>query len=170
MVFRRNRSQLRPINSIKNIVQDVDLLATGATLTKIIATSVDTSVLANTTEVDRGSRINTVYIEIYIYGNTTTGTNSPMTWFVMKNPSTEIAVPNPALLGTTDRKKFVFAMGRGLSGSSTTGSPPYVIRGWFSIPKRYRRMGQNDTLNWSIRNDSGANLNICSMFLYKWYK
>ncbi len=92
-----------------------------------------------------------------------------MAWMFMKNPATEIAVPNPATLGSNDRKKFVFAMGRGLAGASLTGAPPYVIRGWFSIPKRYRRQGSDDELQWTIRNDTGANINVCTLFLYKWY-
>ncbi len=146
------------------------IVAAAATRTEIIANAVDTATLAVTNEVDRGCKINTVYIECWLYGNAVEGVNSPIEWFIAKNPGNNLTLPNPATQGASDNKKFIFASGKGLVGSSLNGQPGYLIRGWFSIPKRYRRFGSSDRLVLHTRNSTANDLNYCFMAIYKWYK
>ncbi len=170
MVFNRRNSQIRPVNSRKNIVQSVALIAAAGTDTISIAITAETMpALSATNQVVAGSRINTVYIECWLYGNAVEGVNSPITWYIAKNPANDITLPDPAVAGGDDAKKYIFAMGKGLVGSSLNGQPGYLIRGWFSIPKRYRRVGFNDRLVLVIKNDTANNVNRCFMSIYKWY-
>ncbi len=170
MSFRRRRNALRPINSRKNIVQAVAIASAAGTDATTIALAVEgMPALAATSQVVAGARINTIYLEVWIYGNAVAGINSPVTWMLFKNPGGNITPPDPALAGASDTKKFIFAMGKGLVGASANGQPGYLIRGWFSIPQRYRRFGFGDTIGLRIKNDTANDLNICKMFIYKWY-
>ncbi len=169
MPYRRRMDSRRPINSNKNIVQTVNLLATGSTTDFAIADTVDAPVLANQSEVVTGATINQIYLEIWIYGNTSAGTNSPIEWYVAKNPGNNLTIGSAAVLGTNDNKKWTYAVGKGLVGSSANGQPGYVIRGWFSVPKKMRRMGHDDRMQFTLTNSTGANINVCFLSIYKWY-
>ncbi len=171
MSFRRRRSQnaLRPIHSIKNIVQNVTIIAAAATELSVVLQTVDTAALATTTEVERGARVNTVYIEAWLYGNAVAGVNSPISWFLAKNPGNNLTLPTPATAGTNDNKRWIFAQGKGLVGASANGQPGYLIRGWFRIPPRMRRMGSDDRIILSVQNQTANDVNFCKLFIYKWY-
>ncbi len=125
--------------------------------------------LAATSQVVAGSRVNTIYLEVWLYGNAVAGVNSPVTWYLAKNPGGNLTLPDPSVAGTDDNKRWIFAMGKGLLGSSLNGQPGYLIRGWFSIPKRMRRMGFGDLIQLHIKNDTANDINLCKMFIYKWY-
>ncbi len=164
------RSSLRPINSLKNVVQDVAIIAGAGTGNFNLIEAVDAPVLANTQEVGTGCRINQIYLEVWIYGNAVAGVNSPITWMLWKNNASAISAPTPTSLGVSDSKKYSFAVGKGLVGSSANGQPGYLIRGWFSIPKSMRRMGHDDRIQLVIENSTANDLNVCRLAIYKWYK
>lgn len=167
---RRTGSQLRPVNSRKNIVQDVAIIAAAATGDFLVVNGVDvTPALADTDGVTTGSRVNTVYLEIWLMGNAVEGVNSPFVWYLAKNPGTNLTLPAPSSAGASDNKKWIFAMGKGLIGSQVNGQPGYVIRGWFSIPAKYRRMGHDDQIVLRIENNTANDLNVCRLAIYKWY-
>ncbi len=172
MSFRRNRGMAakRPINSRKNIVQNVAIIAAAGTSTTRIVNSVETMpALAQAAQVVTGSIVNTVYLEVWMYGNAVAGVNSPVTWYLCKNPGNNLTMPDPALAGTDDNKRWIYAMGKGLLGNSGNGQPGYLIRGWFSIPRRMRRMGFDDEIQLLIKNDTANDINLCTLMIYKWY-
>ncbi len=135
-----------------------------------MSVAVDSAAIATTSEIERSSRINTYYLEVWIYGNTAGGTNSPITWGIFKNPGNNLTPISPELAGSSDMKKQYWSMGKGLVGNNSNGQPGYLIRGWFSIPNTFRTMRSQDQMTLRIKNDSGANINICFLCIYKWYK
>ncbi len=170
MVFRRRRSALQPINSRKNIEQSVAIIAAAVTSTLTIAQSQDVMpAIAGTNQVVAGSHVNTIYLEVWLYGNATAGVNSPIAWSLRKNPGNNLTFLAPSSAGADDNKRFIFAQGKGLVGSSGNGQPGYLIRGWFSIPKPYRRMGHDDEIELAIENNTANDVNLCQLGIYKWY-
>ncbi len=168
--FRRGMAAKRPINSRKNIVQNIAIGAAASETQLNIAIAVESMpALAATSQVVAGARINTVYLEVWVYGNAVAGINSPIAWTLAKNPGGNLNLPQPSTAGTDDNKRWIFAMGKGLVGNSGNGQPGYLIRGWFSIPKRMRRFGFGDTLVLNIENNTANDLNICELIIYKWY-
>ncbi len=166
----RRRQSLRPINSNKNVVNALSIAAAAGTDTTDFAVAVDGAALGNVTEVERASTINQIYLEVWIYGNAVAGVNSRISWFLAKNPGNNLTMPDASIVGLDDNKRFIFAQGTGLVGNSGNGQPGYLVRGWFKVPKNYRRMGANDRFQFDIKNDTANDINICKMFLYKWYK
>ncbi len=169
MVFRRGMANLRPVNSRKNIHQDIVIIAAAAIGDFNLVDTVDTAGLTDTNGVSTGGRVNTVYLEIWIYGSAVAGVNSPITWYLAKNPGSNLTLPNPSVAGANDNKRWIFAMGKGLVGNQANGQPGYLVRGWFSIPKRMRRMGADDQITLKIENNTANNINVCRMSIYKWY-
>ncbi len=107
---------------------------------------------------------------MWLYGNAVAGVNSRIGWGFFKNPGNNLTPPNITAAGATFTKKFIYAMGTGLVGNQANGQPGYLIRGWFKVPGQYRRMGAGDRIQFLIRNDTAQNLNVCGIFVYKWYK
>ncbi len=166
----RKSNVLRPINSRKNINQRIAIIAAAGTDTMRITNAVEVMpALAQTGQVVAGATVNTIYLEIWMYGNAVAGVNSPVTWMLVKNPGNNLTMPDPALAGADDNKRWIFAMGKGLLGNSGNGQPGYLIRGWFSIPKRMRRHGFDDEIQLIIKNDTANDINLCELAIYKWY-
>ncbi len=168
MPFHR-RKMLSPIVSNKNIVNQLLGPLANTTTLVTIAQAVDGAVLANQDEVERACKINQIYMEVWIYGVAVSGVNSRISWGIFKNPGNNLTFPSMSLAGTSDNKRHIFAQGSGLVGNSSDGQPGYLIRGWFKVPKGMRRMGAQDTFILSIRNDTANPLNVCALFIYKWY-
>ncbi len=169
MPFRRRRFLGSQINSRKNIVQAITSQVAGNQTTHLLAEGVDTASLANTAFVTTGARINTIYIEAWIYGAAADNVNSSVSWGLFKSPGTNLVAPTLSSAGTDDNKKWYFAMGKGLVGNQAAGQPGYLIRGWFSIPKKMRRVGFDDALFLVIENNTANTINICWLCIYKWY-
>ncbi len=167
--FRRGFA-LRPVDSAKNIVNDLAIVGAATQHEVAIVDSVDSATLAVTNSVTIGSRVNQIYIECWLYGNAVAGINSRISWGIAKNPGTNLTMPSMSAAGVSDNKKFIFAMGTGLVGNSANGQPGYLIRGWFSVPRKYRRMGHDDRISLFVRNDTANDVNLCMVAVYKHYK
>ncbi len=169
MPFRRGRGRLT-INSRKNVVQEQQSIAANTTdVFDIIHASELMPTLADTDGVVAGAKVNTIFIECWMYGNAVAGVLSSISWGLFKNPGNALTTPNPNTIGNNDLKKFYFMLGRGLVGNQANGQPGYLIKGWFSIPKVYRKQGFDDVISLVIRNDSANPLDVCKLCVYKWY-
>ncbi len=171
MVFRRRGyNSIRPVDSQKNIVQTVSIVSAAATNQFTAISTIDAAVLATTNSVTRGARVNTLYFEVWMYGNAVAGVNSPITWAIVKSPGGSVANPQPSAAGSDKDKKWIMAMGKGLVGASGNGQPGYLIRGWFSIPRKWRRFDSTDEIRLLVENNTANDLNLCILCIYKWYK
>ncbi len=167
---RFRRQSLRPINSRKNIVQSISGIAAAAQEVTAVVSAKDVMPgLTDTVGCTVGAHVNQIYIETWLYGAAVDNVNSPITWYIWKNPGTNLTPPNGAAAGTSDNKKHIFAMGKGLVGNQAAGQPGYLIRGWFKVPKTMRRMGFDDEIQFVIENDTANIVNTCKLFIYKWY-
>ncbi len=75
-----------------------------------------------------------------------------------------------AALHDYDNKKNVFFSAQGLLTPNDGGQVP-VLRGWYKIPKGKQRMGLDDKLIVSIRNNNltAIDINFCGLVIYKEY-
>ncbi len=166
---RRRRGSLGTIvNSIKNSFGRIDALVASTNLDIVCVLSVDTPVTANVADVKRGSLVKAIWIEFWYYGLSATDVNNIIDIYLIKNPGTNLTLPNPGTIGTSNEKQWVIREWRGLAGVKSLGGKPYQQVGrWFKIPKRFQRMGTDDT--WSLVARSSTTGNLCTKFIYKWY-
>ncbi len=49
------------------------------------------------------------------------------------------------------------------------GNPPFHWEGWIKVPKRYQRMGTDDTFRLAFQTTTAAG-HISAQLIYKWYR
>ncbi len=167
--FGRKRSSLGTIvNSIKNEVNFVRGIVAATNNEDTIAKAVDNPTTAVSTEVKRGCLIKAIWIEFWYYGLSAGDTNDIVDIYLVKNPGTNLTLPNPGTVGTSNEKRFVIREWKSLGGLKSLGGTPYHQMGrWFRIPKRMQRMGTDD--RWLLVTRSPTTGNLCEKFIYKWY-
>ncbi len=149
MPYRRGgfskKLRLVTINSEKHIV-DFVLALTGTNSTKDLAKAVTAPSNTIDTDCHRGGTIKAIWISIDFCGLGTSGSNRRVIAYLMKNPGANLTPPGVFAVGTSNEKKFVFKMWSQMTMRNQEGNPPYHWEGWVKIPKRYQRMGTDDTI------------------------
>ncbi len=176
MVFRRNRNFLRPVNSVKHVVDTSTIIAAGVnTVLQNSVAAVDTALLANAEEVDAGSRISSIFYIIYVYSEGGEIANEvPLTdFYFLKNPGNAWGafnatnLPTPGATGTHINKRHILHEEKGLAGggdASLTGVP-MVFKGVIRIPRGRQRFGQSDAFIVAIRTNFASK--VCCKAIYK---
>ncbi len=166
----RRRSFQRPIiNSITNRTFDtIGLL--GTVQTRDIAKAVTSPSPTVDTDVSHGCVIKAIYLAIDFCGLGGTGVLNNISCYLMKNPGDNLTEPLPISVGSSNEKKFVIRQWHAMAMRNQDGNPPYHWEGWIKIPKRYQRMGTDDT--WVLVAAATATLtgHFSSMAIYKWYR
>ncbi len=165
--FRRGRGlSLRPINSVKNIVDTTQIGVAAATVTTVdlcVATNNYTGLVA---ECPIGSKVSSVYLFIQILP--TTGTAN-VDWYIAKgNTATIAAMPIPGATGGDLNRRYILHEEKGIPGNAGDGAAPLTFRGVIKIPRGRQRMGEGDFLRVFIR---GTDIhNFCLKSIYKFYQ
>ncbi len=168
--FGRRMGLGQVVDSQKNQVDATTSIGTGNNQ-HIIAKAVNSASNTVNNEVTRGCKIFRIWCEVWAYGTLATGVNNQLTFYFMKNPGNNLTPPGTTAWGTSNEKKFIFRSGKGLLGRLQDGAPPYqVIKRWLKIPKKYQRMDIDDVITLEISAGAAAGANICTQFIYKWYK
>ncbi len=168
-MFRRT---LAPINSRKHIVQiGVTPIAIGAVSNLKIATAKDVPVNTAFDEVEIGSVVKAIYIEMWVRGDDETAppANASLTFEKLEGSMTSMIFAESTSLNVYDNKSNVFYVTQGLVSAGTANSGIPFLRGWFKVPKGFQRMAIGDRL---VLNISALNhdLEVCGVFVYKEYR
>ncbi len=171
MPYRRGgfskKLRLVTINSEKHVVDfSTD---TGTTnVQKIIAKAVTAP--SNTVDNDcrRGGTIKAIWCSVDFCGLAASGARQDTICYIIKNPGANLTPPGVFAVGTSNEKKFVFKMWHQMTMRNQDGNPPYHWEGWVKIPKRYHRMGADDTIVFVIGTTTGVGHVSCN-FIYKEY-
>ncbi len=172
MVFRRRTSQMRPIHSLKHII---DLQGGTALNTKqlvTIAQAVDAPVIATQIGVETGCKINSLYLNVQV--TATSEAALPNIYFIIyKNPGGNIgasSIPNANNTGIDDFKRQIFHTEmRMLSNTSSTQVPITMFNGVIRIPKVFRNMRINDVIQIQLFS-AGISFEFCVQCIYKEYR
>jgi len=164
--FRQNR--LRPVNSIKHIVDQQGGLAVNTRQIIILAEAVDAPVLANTAEVETSSVINSIFLKVECYA-TSTAALANCYMYIGKNPGNNLNTVNGNVVGSSDIKKFVIHQEMVMLEKNTTGLPRILFKGVIKLPRGYRRMGTADQIQ-CVLYSPGVTVDFCVEAIYKEYR
>jgi len=89
---------------------------------------------------------------------------------MMKNPGDNLVLPAPESVGTSNEKKFVFKQWKYMIMRNQDGNMPFHWEGWIKIPKRYQRMGTDDTLILGAECTTALTGHWSAQCIYKWYR
>ncbi len=162
-----------PINSNKHFVQQALLVVVNGTMRNLdIVDSVVAPATANNFNVEEGSIVKAVWIELWLINLGAVGATTSFVITVEKLPAnqTNMTQAQSAVLGAYPNKKNILYTTQGVLGSASAGSPQPLLRQWFKIPKGKQRMGLSDKIIINISNNGGIDFQICGMFIYKEYR
>ncbi len=168
MPYRRQFSRklrLVTINSEKHVVDGTFTTST-TNQQKILAKAVTAP--SNTVDNDchRGGTIKAIWLSLDFCGLAASGVIQNTVVYIMKNPGDNLTEPGVFAVGTSNEKKFVFKMWSQMTMRNQDGNPPYHWEGWIKIPKRYQRMGTDDTITLNL----GCNAGTGHLFVNAIYK
>ncbi len=168
MGYRRQSNRLRPVHSIKHVVDKQSAIVAGTAESQNLVSAVDAPVLTTANTVETGCTVNSIYLNVSAYA-TTEAALANVYMIVYKSPGGSIAAIVPNAVGVSDNKRFVIHQEMRMLGGSTTEIPVTLFRGVIKIPKGYRRMGINDLLVVRLL-APGVNIDYCVQSIYKEYR
>ncbi len=137
--------RLVTINSEKHVV-DFEFSVTTSNLERIIAKAVTAPSNTITSDCHRGGTIKAIWLSLDFCGLAATGVLQNISCYLIKNPGANLTPPGTFAVGSSNEKKFVFKQWSAMTMRNQDGNPPYHWEGWVKIPKRYQRMGTDDTI------------------------
>ncbi len=161
---------VRPmVHSTKHYVQySIQTVMGGANLTLAISKAVAVSAKDTVSEVEEGSSIKAVYVELWGRAGSTTPTSGQMVIYKLIGDSGAPSTTDMAALGNWDGKKNIFYTTQGLFNDQDADAIA-LFKGWIKIPKSKQRQGLNDRLNITIF-ASVVDLIVCGFCTYKEYQ
>ncbi len=159
------------VNSVKHFVPlTKTAVATGAINRHIIVDAITKGLdRTATNQVDEGTQVKAVYVEVWIDGQGASNANTQFVFIISKEPSGAAAPTAAEMLNLQSyaNKKNILYTSQGVIGGIQAQSVP-IHRGWIAIPKGKQRMGLGDQISFTIA-PVGTELDICSMNVYKEY-
>ncbi len=170
----RHRKMLAPINSIKHYVHRSQTgIASGAILNIIVASAAVAPAVGNAFDVNIGSILKALYIEIWYVNDSASGNNNTFTMTIEKRPAnaTAMTFAQSANLGSYNNKANIFYATQGVQSADLDGSNSIpLFRGWIKIPKGKQRMAQGDEWVVNFAVTAGTQGIVCGLFTYKEYQ
>ncbi len=172
MPFRRGGA-IRPVNSIKHIIDTVGALTAGGRSVNVIVNAVpnvdETTFVPGNVRV--GSKVNGIYLSIFMQGASgASGGGAALDWFIIKvHEGQSASVPEPGTTGTSKIRNQIIHEEKGLAGS-VDGSP-MAFKGVVVIPRGMRRFREGDTIQVVLKapNQAANDVNFCVKAIYKSY-
>ncbi len=171
MTMPRFNRNLRPVNSIKHVIDIQGALPIATLVEEDIINAVDAPVLANKTEVITGSRVNSIFLNIQTSVSSTAALAN-IYMYIWKNPGANIAVaqvPNGNQVGASDMKKLVIHQEMNMGEKNTTAIPRTLFKGVIKLPRHMRRFGIKDVLR-VVLYSPGVTHDYCIQSIYKEYR
>ncbi len=168
--MRRRSFGIRPIiTSIKNQV----IIAIGTTGTKsvqLLVKAVNSPDNTVSTDVSHGCLVKAIWISMNGCGLGGTGVLNNMAIYLIKNPGDNLTEPGGFAWGTSNEKKFIFRSWFFMIMRNQDGNTPFHWEGWIKVPKRYQRMGVDDTFQLVVGNTAALTGHFSCEAIYKWYR
>ncbi len=164
---RRFQMAKRPIDSVKNILDNSGNLTANTEAEIQIATAVNTYTGA-TTECQVGSKILAFFLSIHIMNDATQAAGST-DWFLAKRHGGQVYTdfPSPEATGGSVVRNQIFHEEKALPGG--TSGPGMHFQGVIKVPRGQQRVREGDIWFISVIDQSQAG-KFCLKAIYKWYK
>ncbi len=155
---------LRPVNSVKNIVDGVFLGVAAAAITTVDLAKTTNDYAGAVDEVPIGAKVSSIYLFVQVLPSLGTAN---VDWYVLKKPLGVVA-PVPGATGGSTQRKFILHEEKGIPGNAGDGAYPLTFKGVIRIPRGRQRFAEGDFLQLVIR---GADIyNACVKCIYKFYQ
>ncbi len=157
------------VHSTKHYVQfSIFTIVGGAVATKILSVAVSVGNKNTVDEVEEGSSVKAVYLELWARAGETTAGSGQAIVYKKEGDMSAPSATDMAALGLWDNKKNILYTTMGLYNDQDADAIA-IYKGWIKIPKGKQRMGLKDALQVSIFAPT-IDLHICGFATYKEYQ
>ncbi len=160
---------MRPVHRIKHVIDRQAATALGVVSTTNLVNTVDAPVLATTDQVETGAKVNGIYLHVEVVNTGVTGVLANAYMMVVKNPGGNLTFPDPNVVGSDDNKRYVIHQEMVMLQMIDNSNPRTLFNGVIVLPRGYRRMGPNDTVQLMIFSP-GIELTFCIQAHYKEFR
>ncbi len=173
MVFRNRRSmRLRPINTLKHTIDIQSTIPAGTELDSVLVKGVDAAVSSVAIDCDIGAHVTSIFLNVQVVNSTNAvGTVNNAYMYVFGNPGENIPLtsfPSVNQVGTSDNRKLIFHQEMAMLSDANDSIPITLFRGVLKIPRKFGRLGVNDTILIRIGTPvGGAEIDACVQCIYK---
>ncbi len=168
----RRALALRPVNSVKKVV-DVEAALVASTVSTVpIANSLSAVAWTDAADVNipQYSNMYGVYLSIYCTLDGAPDASVPIIdWYISKNPGNNLTMPEPGATGGNDNRRWILHEGKGLLAFDTIGQPRLLFEGVVKIPKKMQRFSLDDTLDVRILSENHNGF-FCLKSIYKFFR
>ncbi len=161
-------TRLRPVRSIKHVVDQQGGVAVATLETVPLVDSTDTPSLADIDGVETGATVSAIYLRVEVLA-TTASAVSNIYMAVGKSPGNNITFPNPNVIGASDSKKFIIHQEMVMVEKQINGNPRTLFVGVIKIPRGYKRFGYDDQLKLLLF-APGIAFDYCVQCIYKEFR
>jgi len=152
---RRMNLSIRPVQRIKHVVDISNTPAANAQTNNVLIVAKDAPVIANTAEVQTGSKVNGIYLKVVVSCKTGVADAIPNVYMtIQKNVADDMATPAVVAIGSNVLKRTIIHQEMVMIDNRTGGVPTTLFNGVIVIPKGMRRFGPDDKLYCSINSPS----------------
>ncbi len=176
MSFRRRALRVRPVQSLKHVIDTNGGVSGGGQSVNDVANTVSNPVDTTPNAVQVGSTINAIFLRVEVIQKVAAGGVDNIYMYVYKNPSGNLATPAVDGVGATDKRRFVLHQEMVMTGTVLTAAsaiPKTLFKGVVLLPRNLRRMGVDDKLQVVIGHRSGEvtqQSNFCLQCIYKEFR
>ncbi len=166
--FRRN---LRPVNSIKHVVDFSGAIAAATQTEIVVCDAVQDAVLTTPSQTTIGARVSAIYLDVEV-NSTERIEGTPITnayLMVFKNPGSNLTPPSASSVGTSDNKRWVIHQEMVMLQNADGGNPRTLFKGVIRIPRAMQRQGNDDQLV-VVFVSPIFDCAVCVQCIYKEYK
>ncbi len=157
-----------PVTSVKHYVQkSLTTVASGTIDSFTVVHAVTTAANTDSDEVQEGSVVKAVYVEMWARSGTATEGAVLISLYKKPGIGTAMSFADHIALFDYDNKKNILYHTQGLTNSTDVAATPF-IRQWFKIPKGKQRMGLNDSIILAV-SAQVLSVDICGFAVYKEY-
>lgn len=170
---RRMNLAIRPVNSIKHVVDVATSTVTAVVSSIPLADATQTAPPANPADVNNGSSIGSIFLRVEVLSTGTFTTVPRIYMAVQKSPGNSIPVVDPNNVGTSDNRRFVIHQEMIMVAEGDSAIPRTMFQGVIRIPPRLKRFGIDDRLVVSFQHGTGettAITNVCVQCIYKEFR
>ncbi len=162
-------TRLRPVKSIKHIVDKQGGLVAGTQVAESLVDAVDAPIhTANPQQVETGSTVGSIFLNVQVAA-TGTAALANVYMAVFKNPGNNVPAPTANDIGNSDKRKFIIHQEMIMTEKNTTAIPRTLFKGVIRIPRGYKRFGADDILQLLLL-APGVNFDYCVQCIYKEYQ
>ncbi len=167
----RFRNSKRPIHSIKNIIDNQGGLVADTQVLVTLADAQDNPVLATADNVEPGSKVNSIFLNIQVVGTGGAGVLGNAYMIIFKIPGANIpasGIPNANATGTNNFKRQIFHTEMVMTGDTGDKIPITLFKGVIRVPKVFSTMRNDDYIAVELYSP-GVTMNYCLQAIYKYY-